>query len=90
VPYAHSIVGTSSCVLQYQPACGLKDEPTVSRNGIHFWPLLYMSMMIKGTNRHLVIDPILAFHKCLMLVLLWALLVVVYSNQNLLEEEPRM
>jgi hypothetical protein len=61
----------------------------VSRNGIYFWPLLSMSMMVKGANRYLAIDPFFAFHKCLMLFLLWALLVVVYSNQNLLEE-PRM
>jgi hypothetical protein len=61
----------------------------VSRNGIYFWPVLCMTMMVKGTNRHLVIDPFLAFHQCLMLILLWALSVVVYSNKNLLEE-PRM
>jgi hypothetical protein len=46
-------------------------------------------MRLKATNTHVVIDPFLAFHQCLMLVLLSALLVVVYSNSNLLEE-PRM
>jgi hypothetical protein len=38
----------------------------VSRNGIYFWPILYMSMMVMGNNHHLVIvDPFLAFHQCL-------------------------
>jgi hypothetical protein len=73
-----------------EPTGGPKDVAKVSsKNGIYFWPLLYLSMMVKGTNRHLVIDPFLAFYQCLMLVLLWTLLVVVYSNTNLLEE-PRM
>jgi hypothetical protein len=40
-------------------------------------------------ERHLSIDPFLAFHQCLMLILLSALLVVVYYNTNLLED-PRM
>jgi hypothetical protein len=46
-------------------------------------------MMVKATNRPLVIDPFLAFHQCLMLILMSALLVVVYYNTNLLED-PRM
>jgi uncharacterized membrane protein (DUF106 family) len=46
-------------------------------------------MMVKATNCHMVIDPLLAFHQCILLVLLLAILVVVYSNSNLLEE-PRM
>jgi hypothetical protein len=43
------------------------------------------SMMVKPANRHLLLDPFLAFHQCLMLILLSALLVVVYSNNNLLK-----
>ena len=39
-------------------------------------------MMVKGADHHLVVDPFLAFHQCLMLILLWALIVVVYFNHN--------
>jgi hypothetical protein len=46
-------------------------------------------MTVKATNHLLVIDSFLAFHQCILLVLLLALLVVVYSNTNLLED-PRM
>jgi hypothetical protein len=47
-------------------------------------------MTVKATNRHLVIDPFWAlFHQQILLVLLSALLVVVDSNTNLLED-PRM
>jgi hypothetical protein len=43
--------------------------------------------MVKATNRPLVIDPFLAFHQCLMLILLLALLVVVYYNITLKYEK---
>jgi hypothetical protein len=46
-------------------------------------------MRVKATNCHMVIDQLLAFHQCFMLVLLLAILVVVYINYSLLEE-PRM
>jgi uncharacterized membrane protein (DUF106 family) len=46
-------------------------------------------MRVKASNPHMLIDPFLAFHQCRMLILLSALLVVVYSNINLVEE-PRM
>jgi hypothetical protein len=38
-------------------------------------------MMVKGTNRHLVIDPFLVFHQRLLLILLWALLVGLLCTQ---------
>jgi hypothetical protein len=47
-------------------------------------------MRVKATNCHMVIDQLLAFHQCLMLVLLLAILVVVYINYSPLLEEPRM
>jgi hypothetical protein len=81
VSYARSIVGTiSCCALKFKPTGGTKDVPRVSRNGLHFWTIPYPSMMVKATNCHLVIDPFLAFHQCLLLVVLSALLLVMYSN----------
>jgi hypothetical protein len=46
-------------------------------------------MRVKATNPNMVIDPFFSFHQCLMLILLSALLVVVFSNSNVLDE-PRM